>query len=66
VHDTEVVAVAADVAMAGTPQRLVATVVDRFGALDILVNRSGPPGGTSRYLTGLTVAIDGGALRSLF
>jgi 3-oxoacyl-[acyl-carrier protein] reductase len=42
----QVVGVAADVAAAGTAERLVAAAVDRFGGLDILVNNSGgPPGG---------------------
>jgi 3-oxoacyl-[acyl-carrier protein] reductase len=42
----EVVGVAADVSAAGTAERLVATAVDRFGGLDILVNNGGgPPGG---------------------
>ena len=42
----EVVGVGADVSAAGTAERLVATAVDRFGGLDILVNNSGgPPAG---------------------
>jgi 3-oxoacyl-[acyl-carrier protein] reductase len=45
-HRAEVVPVAADVAVAGAADYLVAAAVDRFGALDILVNNSGgPPGG---------------------
>jgi 3-oxoacyl-[acyl-carrier protein] reductase len=46
-HATDVVAVAADVSLPGTAERLVSTAIDRFGAVDILVNNSGgPPGGT--------------------
>jgi len=46
-HATEVVAVPADASVPGTAERLVATAVGRFGALDILINNSGgPPGGT--------------------
>jgi 3-oxoacyl-[acyl-carrier protein] reductase len=46
-HATDVVAVPADVSLPGTAERLVATAVDSFGAVDILVNNSGgPPGGT--------------------
>jgi 3-oxoacyl-[acyl-carrier protein] reductase len=46
-HRAEVVPVAADVSTAGAAERLVATAVDRFGRLDIVVNNSGgPPGGT--------------------
>jgi 3-oxoacyl-[acyl-carrier protein] reductase len=45
-HRAEVVAVAADVTVPGTAERLVGAAVDRFGRLDILVNNSGgPPGG---------------------
>jgi 3-oxoacyl-[acyl-carrier protein] reductase len=45
-HQTEVVAVAADVALPGTAERLVSVAVESFGGLDILVNNSGgPPGG---------------------
>jgi 3-oxoacyl-[acyl-carrier protein] reductase len=45
-YRTEVVAVAADVALPGTAERLVSMAVDSFGGLDILVNNSGgPPGG---------------------
>ena len=43
----QVVPVAADVAQAGTAERLVGEAVARFGRLDILVNHSGgPPAGT--------------------
>src|SRR5947208_13231590 len=46
-HSVEVVPVAADVAQAGTAERLVGEAVTRFGRLDILVNNSGgPPAGT--------------------
>jgi 3-oxoacyl-[acyl-carrier protein] reductase len=46
-HGTDVVAVPADVSRPGTAEQLIATAVDRFGAVDILVNNSGgPPGGT--------------------
>jgi 3-oxoacyl-[acyl-carrier protein] reductase len=46
-YQAEVVAMAADVAVPGTAERLVGAAVDRFGGLDILVNNSGgPPGGT--------------------
>src|SRR2546428_1571611 len=42
----QVVPVAADVAQAGTAERLVGEAVARFGRLDILVNHSGgPPAG---------------------
>jgi 3-oxoacyl-[acyl-carrier protein] reductase len=45
-HQAEVVGVAADVATADAAGRLVATAVDRFGGLDILVtNSGGPPAG---------------------
>jgi len=45
-HGAEVVPMVADVATAGTAERLVATTVESFGGLDILVNNSGgPPGG---------------------
>ena len=43
---TDVVPVAADVSRAGAADRLVSVALERFGALDILVNNSGgPPGG---------------------
>jgi 3-oxoacyl-[acyl-carrier protein] reductase len=46
-HATDVLAVPADVSLPGTAERLVETAVDRFGAVDILINNSGgPPGGT--------------------
>ena len=45
-YGAEVVPVAADVAHSGAAEMLVATALDRFGQLDILVNNSGgPPGG---------------------
>src|SRR5205085_9855428 len=41
---TEVVAVVGDVSRPDVPKRLVATALDRFGALDVLVaNAGGPP-----------------------
>lgn len=46
-HGSEVVPVAADVAVAGAAEQAVATAVERFGRLDILVNNGGgPPYGT--------------------
>jgi len=45
-HRAKVLAVAADVAVPGTAERLVRAATERFGGLDILVNNSGgPPGG---------------------
>jgi 3-oxoacyl-[acyl-carrier protein] reductase len=46
-YGQEVVPVAADVAQAGTAERVVGEAITRFGRLDILVNNSGgPPSGT--------------------
>lgn len=45
-YGVEVLPMAADVAVAGSAERLVAAALGRFGGLDILVNNSGgPPGG---------------------
>ena len=49
---TEVLAIAADVTDPGTPVRLVAAAVERFGALDVLVaNAGGPPAARALEVT---------------
>ena len=49
---TEVLAIAADVTDPGTPARLVAAAVERFGALDVLVaNAGGPPAARALEVT---------------
>lgn len=48
----EVLAVAADLAVAGEPARVVEACLERFGRLDVLVaNTGGPPAGTHETLT---------------
>ncbi|MGH3011694.1 MAG: SDR family NAD(P)-dependent oxidoreductase, partial [Gaiellaceae bacterium] len=48
----EVLAVPADLAVAGEPTRVVEATLERFGRLDVLVtNTGGPPAGTHDTLT---------------
>ncbi len=72
VTGSQALAIVADVSRADDVERLVQTIVGRFGRLDILVtNAGGPPAGyflaseRASHITGTVIPVDGGYVKGL-